>query len=89
MVRPHPGFWRIVHGVVILYLLALVFLLFQNVGDARQLLKASRRAPVHAGAPGGRILAAPPCPAAGAMVPACVYVMQKHACMVPTCMSSQ
>ena len=41
MVRPHPGFWRIVHGVVILYLLALVFLLFQNVDDARQLLKAS------------------------------------------------
>ena len=39
MVRPHPGFWRIMHGVVILYLLALVFLLFQNVDDARQLLK--------------------------------------------------
>ena len=39
MVRPHPGFWRVVHGVVILYLLALVFLLFQNVDDARQLLK--------------------------------------------------
>ena len=39
MVRPHPGFWRVIHGVVILYLLALVFLLFQNVDDARQLLK--------------------------------------------------
>jgi hypothetical protein len=39
MVRPHPALWRIIHGVVIIYLLALVFLLFQNVGDARQLLK--------------------------------------------------
>ena len=39
MVRPHPGFWRIVHGVIIIYLLALVFLLFQNVDDARHLLK--------------------------------------------------
>ena len=39
MVRPHPGFWRVVHGIVILYLLALAFLLFQNVDDARQLLK--------------------------------------------------
>ena len=43
MVRPHPGFWRIVHGVVIPYLLALVFLLFQNVDDARRLLKARSR----------------------------------------------
>lgn len=54
MVRPHPAVWRIVHGMIIIYLLALVFLLFQNVGDARQLLKVSTptgntifRAPAH------------------------------------------
>ena len=39
MVRPHPAVWRIIHGMVILYMLALVFLLFQNAGDARLLLK--------------------------------------------------
>lgn len=39
MVRPHPAVWRIIHGMIIIYLLALVFLLFQDVDDARQLLK--------------------------------------------------
>lgn len=39
MVRPHPAVWRIIHGMVILYMLALVFLLFQNADDARLLLK--------------------------------------------------
>ena len=39
MVRPHPAVWRIIHGVVIMYMLALVFLLFQNADDARLLLK--------------------------------------------------
>eukprot|EP00884_Botryococcus_braunii_P007025 jgi/Botrbrau1/16323/Bobra.0066s0090.1 len=39
MVRPHPGLWRLVHGVLIVYLLGLVFLLFQNVDDARQLFR--------------------------------------------------
>lgn len=39
MVRPHPGLWRLVHGVIVVYLLALVFLLFQNVDDARQLFR--------------------------------------------------
>ena len=45
MVRPHPAVWKIIHGVVILYMLALVFLLFQNADDARLLLKV-RRSPV-------------------------------------------
>lgn len=39
MVRPHPALWRVIHGMVIIYLLALVFLVFQDVDDARQLLK--------------------------------------------------
>jgi len=38
-VRPHPAFWRVVMGVSVLYLVILVFMFFQNVGDARQLLK--------------------------------------------------
>lgn len=37
MRRPHPGFWRIVTGVGILYLMALIFLLFQSRDDARHL----------------------------------------------------
>lgn len=41
MVRPHPAVWRIIHGMIIIYLFALVFLLFQDVSDARQLLKVS------------------------------------------------
>ncbi|KAK9815001.1 hypothetical protein WJX73_004520 [Symbiochloris irregularis] len=39
MVRPHPGLWRIIHGIVTLYLLVLVFILFQNVNDARSYLQ--------------------------------------------------
>ncbi|KAK9865510.1 hypothetical protein WJX84_007725, partial [Apatococcus fuscideae] len=39
MVRPHPAVWRLVHGVMVLYLLSLIFMLFQDVGDARLLLK--------------------------------------------------
>lgn len=39
MIRPHPAVWRIIHGMVIIYMLALVFLLFQNADDARLLLK--------------------------------------------------
>ena len=39
MVRPHPGFWRIVHGVIVVYLLILVFMLFQNVDTARKSLQ--------------------------------------------------
>lgn len=39
MVRPHPAVWRLVHGVAVLYVLVLVWLLFQTVGQARQALK--------------------------------------------------
>lgn len=38
-IRPHPSFWRIVLGINLLYELALVFLLFQDVESARELLK--------------------------------------------------
>ena len=39
MVRPHPGAWRLIHGVLVCYLLFMVFLLFQDVHDARQFLR--------------------------------------------------
>ena len=29
-IRPHPALWRVVFGVSVLYLLFLVFILFQN-----------------------------------------------------------
>lgn len=38
-IRPHPSFWRIVLGINLLYELALVFLLFQDINSARELLK--------------------------------------------------
>jgi len=37
-VRPHPIIWRVIMGLGILYLLLLVFLLFQTVEDARNYL---------------------------------------------------
>jgi hypothetical protein len=43
MVRPHPAAWRLVHGMLVAYVLLLVFLLFQNVDDARQFLRVRRR----------------------------------------------
>ncbi|KAI8468839.1 MAG: PSS-domain-containing protein [Monoraphidium minutum] len=39
MARPHPAVWRLVHGVLVAYLLLLVFLLFQSVDDARLFLR--------------------------------------------------
>lgn len=36
--RPHPLFWRFIMGISLLYLLVLVFLLFQSLDDARHLL---------------------------------------------------
>lgn len=36
--RPHPLFWRFVMGVSLLYLLVLVFLLFQSLDSARHIL---------------------------------------------------
>mmetsp|Transcript_25323 Transcript_25323/g.60234 ORF Transcript_25323/g.60234 Transcript_25323/m.60234 type:complete len:177 (-) Transcript_25323:1332-1862(-) len=41
MIRPHPAFWRLVHGVVVVYLLAIVWLLFQDVQGARRSLKVT------------------------------------------------
>ena len=41
MVRPHPGFWRVIHGVIVVYLLILVWMLFQNVDTARKSLQVA------------------------------------------------
>ncbi|KAK7099328.1 hypothetical protein V1264_003479 [Littorina saxatilis] len=38
-IRPHPALWRLILCLSIVYELTLVFLLFQNVNDARQLLR--------------------------------------------------
>jgi phosphatidylserine synthase 2 len=38
-VRPHPVIWRVIKGIAVIYLLVIVFLLFQTVDDARLLLK--------------------------------------------------
>ncbi|RXW25340.1 hypothetical protein EST38_g472 [Candolleomyces aberdarensis] len=37
-IRPHPAFWRIILGVNLLYELVLVFLLFQDLPTARQMM---------------------------------------------------
>ena len=39
LVRPHPALWRLVHGLLVVYVLFLVFLVYQDVDDARQFLK--------------------------------------------------
>ncbi|XP_038981596.1 CDP-diacylglycerol--serine O-phosphatidyltransferase 1-like isoform X2 [Phoenix dactylifera] len=39
LIRPHPAVWRLVHGMAVVYLVALTFLLFQNRDDARQFMK--------------------------------------------------
>ncbi|XP_020105465.1 CDP-diacylglycerol--serine O-phosphatidyltransferase 2-like [Ananas comosus] len=39
LIRPHPAVWRFVHGMAVVYLVALTFLLFQNRDDARQFMK--------------------------------------------------
>lgn len=41
MVRPHPAVWRTIHGVLVLYVLLLVFLVFQDIHDARAFLTVS------------------------------------------------
>lgn len=38
-IRPHPAFWRIALGLNLLYELALVFLLFQDLPSARGMMK--------------------------------------------------
>eukprot|EP00898_Chlorokybus_atmophyticus_P003612 jgi/Chlat1/4251/Chrsp27S04325 len=37
--RPHPAVWRFVHGASVVYLLFLVYLLFQTVDDARLFMR--------------------------------------------------
>lgn len=37
--RPHPGIWRIVFGLSVLYFMVLVFLLFQNRKDVRLMIE--------------------------------------------------
>ncbi|EPQ54628.1 PSS-domain-containing protein [Gloeophyllum trabeum ATCC 11539] len=37
-IRPHPAFWLVVLGINLLYELALVFLLFQDLGSARKMM---------------------------------------------------
>jgi len=37
-IRPHPVFWRIVLGINLLYELAMVFLLFQDLSSARRMM---------------------------------------------------
>ncbi|KAH0826147.1 phosphatidyl serine synthase-domain-containing protein [Lanmaoa asiatica] len=37
-IRPHPAFWRVVLGINLLYELALVFLLFQDLHSARRMM---------------------------------------------------
>lgn len=39
LIRPHPAFWRFIHGIAVVYLVFLTFLLFQKRDDARQFLK--------------------------------------------------
>eukprot|EP00761_Pharyngomonas_kirbyi_P003605 gb/GECH01003609.1/.p1 GENE.gb/GECH01003609.1/~~gb/GECH01003609.1/.p1 ORF type:complete len:502 (+),score=71.36 gb/GECH01003609.1/:1-1506(+) len=39
LLRPHPAVWRVVLGCNIIYLVLMVFILFQNVDDARQWLR--------------------------------------------------
>eukprot|EP00897_Mesotaenium_endlicherianum_P005730 jgi/Mesen1/5185/ME000257S04461 len=39
LIRPHPIFWRLIHGLAVLYLVFLTFILFQTRDDARQFMK--------------------------------------------------
>jgi phosphatidylserine synthase 2 len=39
LIRPHPGVWRIIHGIGLLYLLGIVYLLVFPANDARLILR--------------------------------------------------
>lgn len=39
LIRPHPAVWRLMHGVAVVYLMFLTFLLFQTRDGARQFLR--------------------------------------------------
>lgn len=41
LIRPHPALWKLVHGILLVYMMFLVYLLFQTVDDARLFLKVS------------------------------------------------
>lgn len=41
--RPHPAIWRLVHGMAVIYLTALTFLLFQRRDDARHFMRYLHR----------------------------------------------
>jgi hypothetical protein len=43
MVRPHPALWRLVHGAAVVYVLLLVWLLFQTAHDARQFMRVRQQ----------------------------------------------
>jgi phosphatidylserine synthase 2 len=36
--RPHPAFWRVILGINVLYELAMVFLVFQDLDTARHMM---------------------------------------------------
>lgn len=81
MVRPHPAVWRLVHGIMVCYLLLMVYLLFQNVDDARQFLRVRQgpscclpafRRPPPAGA------ACPDASRAGSAEPPAALIMTCH-----------
>ncbi|KAH7089387.1 PSS-domain-containing protein [Auriculariales sp. MPI-PUGE-AT-0066] len=38
-IRPHPAFWRVILGINLAYVLAMVFLLFQDLDTARSIMK--------------------------------------------------
>uniref|UniRef100_A0A0E0N0U9 CDP-diacylglycerol--serine O-phosphatidyltransferase n=1 Tax=Oryza rufipogon TaxID=4529 RepID=A0A0E0N0U9_ORYRU len=40
LIRPHPAVWRLVHGMAVVYLVALTFLLFQNYQRDHMVLTA-------------------------------------------------
>ena len=42
MVRPHPTFWRLIHGICVVYFLFVVWILFQDLNTARQFMKVNR-----------------------------------------------
>eukprot|EP00210_Caulerpa_lentillifera_P008300 g7920.t1 len=39
MVRPHPVFWRFIHGVCVVYFLFVTWMLFQDLTTARNFMK--------------------------------------------------
>jgi hypothetical protein len=46
MVRPHPAYWRVVHGCGIVYLSLLAFLFVQNLDSSRQAVRYLAPAPM-------------------------------------------